>query len=59
MKISLFPQVNSNKGKREWPQVVPGEVHVGYYKEFPLIKSGQALEQAAQGSRGVITPGGV
>ena len=36
-----------------------GEVQVGYQEKFLLRKSGNALEQAAQGSGGVTIPGGV
>jgi len=39
------------------PQVAPGEVQVGLKKEFLLRKSGDALEQAAQGGGGVTISG--
>jgi len=30
---------------REWPQVLPGEVQVGYQEELILQKSGEAVAQ--------------
>jgi len=38
---------------------LPGEVQVGYLEEFLLLKSSEALAQAAQGGGGVTDPGGV
>ena len=35
------------------------EVQIGYWGNFLYWKSGQALDQAAQGSGGVPIPGGV
>jgi len=43
----------------EWPQVAPGDIQFGYEKQFLLRKSGDALEQAAQGDGGVTVPGSV
>ena len=45
--------------KKEWPQVMRGEVQDGYQERLHLRKSSGALEQAAQGGSGVIFPGGV
>ena len=36
-----------------------GEVKVGYYKQFLLRKSSEALEWAAQGGGGIAIPRGV
>ena len=36
-----------------------GEVQVGYWEEFLLSKSGEAVAQAAQGGGAVTVPGGV
>jgi len=44
---------------RKWPQVASGEVYIGYSEKFPYCKSGRASDQAAQGSGGVLIPGGV
>ena len=40
-------------------EVVSGVIQIGYWEEFLYWKSGQALEQAAQGGGGVTIPGGV
>ena len=39
--------------------IASGEVQVGHQETFLLRKSGEALEQAAQGSGGVSIPEGV
>ena len=39
--------------------IASGEVQIGYQEKFLYCKSGQALDQAAQGSGGVPIPGGV
>lgn len=37
------------KDLRQWPRVVPGEVWLGHWEEFPHGKGGGALGQAARG----------
>lgn len=46
MGVCLFLQVTDDK--RKWPQVLPGEVQIGYGVKFQ--KGFQALEQVVQGS---------
>jgi len=36
--------------------VVPGEVQAGYLEKFLLRRSGEALEQGAQGGGGITIP---
>jgi len=55
---SLLPS-NQRQDERRWPQVVSGEVQVGYGEKCLYWKSGQALAQAAQGGGGVPISGGV
>ena len=43
----------------EQHQLSSWEVQVGYKEKFLLIKSGEAVAQAAQGDGGVTVPGGV
>lgn len=38
---------------------VPGRFRLDVLEEFPLKKSGDVFKQAAQGSGGVVVPGGV
>ena len=47
------------KDEREWSQVVPGEVQVGYLEKILLWESCWALEQAAQGGGGVTITGSI
>ena len=42
--FSVLAQSISQWLKREWPQVEPGDVHVGCLEEFNLIKSDEELE---------------
>ena len=56
---SAFSLRYKQQDEREQSQAAPGEVQVGYYEEFLLRKSDEALEEAAQGSGGVTIPGGV
>lgn len=44
---------------KKWPQAVQGEVQIVCQGQFLHGKGGQALEQAAQGSGGIIIPGGL
>ena len=55
---SLLPR-NQQQDQRQRPQVVSGEVQIGYQQKLLYGKSGQALEQAAQGGSGLPIPGGV
>jgi len=48
-----------NELRREWPQVAPGEVQVGYEEKFLLQKSGDAVAQLPREVGGVTIPGGV
>jgi len=47
------------EGCSELPQVVPGEIFTEDQEKFIHVKSGQALEWAAQGGGEVPIPGGV
>ena len=58
MGISLCSQVTA-MDESEWPQVVPGEVQVGYWEKFLLRKGSEGVAQAAQGGGGLTAPGGV
>ena len=58
MGVGLFSHVTAIQ-QVEWPQVVPGQVQVGYQEKVLLQKSSQVLEWAAQGGSGIIIPGGV
>jgi len=52
-------KADGTRAALKWPQVASGEVQIGYWEKFLRLKSGQALDQAAQGSGGVPIPEGV
>lgn len=59
MGVGLLSQVTSDRGKRKWAQVMPGEAQVGYYEKFLHRKGCQALLQIAHGNGGMTIPGGI